>query len=357
MSSQLGSRIKVQIFGQSHSKAIGAVIDGLPSGIKPDMEKICRFMQRRAPGGSEITTKRHEKDEVQIVSGIVDGYTVGAPICAVINNTDIRSSDYAQLRDIPRPGHSDYSAFIKHGQFHDIRGGGHFSGRLTAPLCFAGALCMQLLEKKGITVGAHIFSVADVNDAAFDAANVTASDLKALMDKELSVINDEAGFRIKQRITAAKNEGDSVGGIIECAAVNVPAGIGEPMFDGIENRLAAAIFGIPAIKGIEFGAGFGAAKLKGSQNNDEFFYTDKTVKTRTNNHGGVLGGISTGMPIVFRVAVKPTPSIAMEQNSVSLSSHVNTVLSVKGRHDPCIVPRAVSCIEAVTAIVLADFLI
>jgi chorismate synthase len=357
MSSELGSRIKVQIFGQSHSTAIGVVIDGFPSGFKPDMEKIGLFMHRRAPGSSEITTKRHEKDEVQILSGIFDGFTVGAPICAIIENTDIRSSDYSQLRDIPRPGHSDYSAYSKYGKLHDIRGGGHFSGRLTAPLCFAGALCLQLLEEKGIAIGAHILSIADVYDDAFDTVNVGTADLKTLSGKDLTVINDEAGLRMKERIKAAAGEGDSLGGIIECAAVNVPAGIGEPMFDGIENRLAAAVFGIPAVKGIEFGAGFGAAMLKGSENNDEFFYSDGIVKTRTNNHGGVLGGISTGMPIIFRAAVKPTPSISREQNSVSLSNGSDTVLSVKGRHDPCIVPRAVPCIEAVTAIVLADFLI
>ncbi|HZJ77528.1 MAG TPA: chorismate synthase [Clostridia bacterium] len=356
MSSQIGNKIKVQIFGQSHSKAIGVVIDGLPAGIRLDMEKINSFMQKRAPGKNDYSTKRKETDNPQILSGVFDGTTVGAPLCAIIENTDARPADYSKIKDMPRPGHADFSAFAKFGEYHDIRGGGFFSGRMTAPLCFAGAVCMQLLEEKGITVGAHIFSIGNEKDLPFDSVDIDANDLKNISQKPFAVIDDSAGERMKIDIKNVADEGDSLGGVIECAIVGISAGVGEPMFDGIENNLSKAVFGIPAIKGIEFGAGFASTFMKGSQNNDEFYFDKKSIKTKTNNNGGILGGISTGMPIVFRVAVKPTPSIGKEQNTISFSKKCDTKLVITGRHDPCIVPRAVPCIEAVAAIVIADYL-
>ena len=327
MASIYGNNIKISIFGQSHSEAIGVVIDGLPPGFAIDFDKLVAFMQRRAPGRNEYSTKRKEADVPEFLSGLnADGVTCGAPLCAIIRNTDTRSQDYDKLRDVPRPGHADYTAYVKYGGHHDIRGGGHFSGRLTAPLCVAGGICLQLLEREGIEIGAHIASVGGNSDNPY------------------------------AEIENARYDGDSVGGVIECTATGVPPGLGEPMFDGVENRIASIVFGIPAVRGIEFGNGFGAALMRGSENNDAFCMDDDTVKTRTNNHGGILGGITSGMPIVFRVAIKPTPSIALEQDSVILSERKNVKLKITGRHDPCIVPRAVPCVEAAAAIAIYDML-
>ena len=328
MASQYGDRIKVQIFGQSHSVAIGAVVDGLPAGIKIDFDALGDFLKRRAPGQSELSTARKEADKPEFISGLSGengDTTCGAPLTIIIRNSDARSSDYAELRDIPRPSHADYAAQSKYGGFQDVAGGGHFSGRLTAPLCAAGGICLQVLQSRGINITATILSPTE------------------------------------EEMLQAKKDGDSIGGIIECIATGVPAGLGDPIFDGMENRIAKIIFGIPAVKGIEFGAGFAGTNLRGSENNDSF-YIDNTsgepaVKTRTNNCGGILGGITNGMPIVFRVAVKPTPSIAKEQQSVSLSRMENTTLQIKGRHDPCIVLRALPCVEAATAIAVYDALL
>ena len=326
MSSEFGKLVKITIFGQSHSPAIGVVIDGIPAGEVIDTDEIREFMARRMPSDAVYSTSRKESDVPEILSGIVDGITCGAPIAAVIRNTDARPKDYSEFMNTPRPSHSDYTAFMKYGNAHDIRGGGHFSGRLTAPLCFAGAVCGQILKRHGITVTSRIFSIGEVTD-------------ETLMMEE---------------IRAAADAGDSVGGTIECALFGVPAGIGEPMFDGIENKIAQAVFAVPAVKGIEFGSGFAGAKLRGSVNNDAFFMAGSDVRTVTNNSGGINGGISNGMPIFFRVAIKPTPSISITQRTVDLRTMTNTEISVGGRHDACIVPRAVPCIESAAMIALLD---
>lgn len=354
MSCSFGNKIKITIFGQSHSEAIGVVIDGLPAGFKLDTDRVAAFMARRAPGQNDLSTPRKEADAVKILSGVVDNVTCGAPLCAIIENTNTRSGDYDKLRFVPRPSHSDFAAMMKHNGFNDIRGGGNFSGRLTAPLCFAGAVCIQMLEKKGIHIGAHISSIGRVEDKKFDAVNVNKNDF---VTTAFPVIDEKKGELMRKEIYDAKANGDSVGGTIECAVVGMPAGIGDPIFDGIENRISMAVFGIPAIKGIEFGAGFESSKMRGSENNDEFIAENGVIKTATNNHGGILGGISSGMPIVFRCAIKPTPSIGIEQNSVNTETKEAEKLVIGGRHDPCIVPRAVPCVEAAAAIVIADYIL
>lgn len=356
MNSEFGDRIKVSIFGQSHSKGIGAVITGLPAGLKLDMDLISAHMQRRAPGRNLHSTQRKEADIPNILSGLANGVTTGDPLCAVIENTNTISSDYDSLRDTPRPSHSDYPLYVKTGGYNDISGGGHSSGRLTAPLCFAGAVCMQILGKFGIEVGAHIYSVGDSTDTPFDMVNISAKDLADIKEKEFPTVSDDAGRLMRTEIEKARLNLDSLGGIIECAVINLPAGLGDPMFSGVENKLASAVFGIPAVRGIEFGAGFAAAKMTGSEHNDPYRIKNGRIVTETNNHGGIIGGITTGMPLVFRAAIKPTASIAQEQNTVSLSELTETKLTIKGRHDPCIVPRAVPVVESVAAIVMADLL-
>ena len=357
MSNTYGKNIKISIFGQSHSPAIGVTIDGLPAGFRVDIDELIEFLQRRRPGQGRHTTARREPDEPEFLSGLTNGVTCGVPLTAIIRNTDARSSDYDQLRDIPRPSHADYTAYIKYGEARDARGGGSFSGRLTAPLCIAGGIVLQLLKQKNIHIAAHITQIGNTYDQAFDTVNVNEQELSALKTAAFPVLEKEAGERMLSAIEDARAAGDSLGGVIECAAVGVPAGTGEPMFEGIENRLAALLFGIPAVKGVEFGNGFSAAALRGSENNDSFIMIGDTVRTRTNNHGGVLGGIASGMPIIFRAAFKPTPSISMEQDSVSLSRREETRLSITGRHDPCIVPRAVPCVEAAAAVAIYDMLL
>ncbi len=349
-----GDHIRVSVFGQSHSKAIGAVIDGLPAGFKIDFDKLKAFTQRRAPGNASFSTARKEADEPVILSGLCDGVTCGAPLSMLIENTNTRSGDYDNLRDTPRPSHADFAANVKFRGFQDVAGGGHFSGRLTAPLCFAGGICLQMLEARGVWVRAHIYSIADVCDTPYDPVHVQTDDVAA---KPFPVLSDKQGEKMRGAIEKARMDCDSVGGVVECAVTGVPAGLGEPMFDGIENRLAKALFGIPAVKGLEFGSGFAGSRLRGSENNDAFL-TDGAghVTTATNNHGGILGGITSGMPIVFRVAIKPTASIAKPQQSVHLPTDTQTTLVIKGRHDPCIVPRAVPVVEAVTAITMLDIL-
>ncbi len=353
MSSVWGRNLKITVFGQSHAEAIGVVVDGLPAGLRVDTEELQAFMQRRAAGGA-FATARKEADVPEFVSGLVDGVTCGAPVTALIRNQNVRSGDYSELRDRPRPSHADYPASVRFDGANDIRGGGQFSGRLTAALCVAGGLCRQFLKTKGIVIGAHIASIGNIQDKAFDPVSVTASDF---LTDSFPVRDAEAKVAMQEIITAARNDGDSVGGTIECVAVGLPAGIGDPLFDGLENRISSIVFGIPAVKGIAFGNGFDAARLKGSENNDTYYMDGDTVKTRTNRHGGILGGISTGMPLVFEVAIKPTPSIAKEQQTVELSSKTECTLAVKGRHDPCIVPRAVPCVEAALAIALADYFV
>ncbi len=357
MSSCFGKKIRISVFGQSHSEGIGVVIDGIPAGLHIDMEALHAFIERRAPGRNDYSTRRHEADDFRFLSGVINGVTCGAPICAEIPNTDTRSADYNNILDIPRPSHADFTAQCKFHGFQDVRGGGHFSGRLTAPICIAGALCKQLLLERGIRIGAHISSIFDITDDRFDPLEIPNELFYKIALAEFPVINETSGLKMRERIQEAKLAEDSVGGTIECAVTGLPAGIGSPMFDGLENVISSAVFAIPAIKGIEFGNGFEAALLHGSENNDSFYHAqDGSVRTRTNRHGGILGGISSGMPLIFRAAVKPTPSIGISQDSVSLSEHTDTTLVIHGRHDPCIVPRAVPCIEAVTAITLADSL-
>ena len=352
----LGNKLKVTVFGQSHAPAIGCVVEGLPSGFAPDMERLSAFLARRAPGQNGWSTPRKESDIPEILSGLVDGRTCGAPVAMVIRNSDQHSKDYSGLRRTPRPSHADYTAIIKYGNDYDIRGGGQFSGRLTAPLCFAGAFALQLLEEKGITIAAHIDQIAGVSDTAPDFARVSREELTALLQKPFPVFCDDAGVRMRQAIEAARMDQDSVGGVIRCFALGLPAGIGEPMFGGVENRLASALFGIPAVRGVSFGTGFAAAGMRGSEHNDPFCMDGEAVAARTNHAGGVLGGITSGMPLVVNIAVKPTASISREQDTVDLETKENTKLVIHGRHDPCIVPRAVPVVEAVTALTIFDML-
>ena len=349
MSSSFGENIRVSIFGQSHSDAIGVTVDGLPAGEKIDLAQLQRFLDRRAPGRNDYSTARREADVPEILCGLKDGLTCGAPLTAILRNGDVRSQDYEPLRTTPRPGHADFTAQVKYGGAQDAAGGGHFSGRLTAPLCIAGGICLQLLAREGITVISRIASIAGVADEG-ELTGSTA-------EKDFPVVSDVRGEEMRAAIEAARTEGDSVGGVIECAVLGLPAGLGDPMFDGMENRIAAVVFGIPAVKGIEFGAGFAAAAMRGSENNDAFALQDGRVVTKTNHCGGILGGITTGMPISFRTAVKPTPSIAREQESVDLDMMQIVKLRVGGRHDPCIVPRAVPCVEAAAAIAVYDALL
>lgn len=353
MSSTYGENLKLSIFGQSHGAAIGMTLDGIPAGLPVDTDTLQTFLNRRAPGQNDWSTPRKEADRPEFLSGILDGYTCGAPIAAAIYNKNARSGDYANLKDCPRPGHADLTAQIKYGGFQDAAGGGHFSGRLTAPLCIAGGLCKQWLEDMGIPVFAHIAAIAGISDTPFDPLAPDAD----LIQPEFPVINPDAGAQMRAAISAARSDGDSVGGIVECAVTGLPAGVGEPMFGGAESRIAQIVYGVPAVKGVEFGSGFAAASLRGSQNNDDYVIADGQIRTATNNASGILGGITTGMPLIFRAALKPTPSISRPQQSVSLSKGEMQELVVKGRHDPCIVPRAVPVIEAAAAIAIFDMIL
>ena len=356
MSSEFGNLLKISVFGQSHGKAIGVVVDGLPAGEAIDLEELNAFLARRKPGKSPLSTARKESDAPVFLSGLENGVTCGAPLCAVIENSDQHSSDYTELRDKPRPGHADYTAFVKWGGQADMRGGGHFSGRLTAPLCIAGGIARQILARRGVYVGAHLWSVGTERDTPFPL-RPTRELFEAVAAKPFPVLDDHAGERMQALILEARQAQDSVGGVIECAAAGMPAGLGDPMFGGVENRLASALFGIPAVKGVEFGDGFAAARARGSENNDPFIMEGGRVAAETNHAGGILGGITSGMPIVLRTAMKPTPSIARPQRTVSLSAGADTELVIHGRHDPCIAHRAVPVVEAVTAAVLLDLLL
>ena len=356
MSSEFGNILRVSVFGQSHGKAVGVVVDGLPAGEAIDLEELQRFLDRRRPGTGPLSTARKETDVPEFLSGLEGGKTCGAPLCAVIKNADQHSKDYGELADKPRPGHADFTAWAKWGGHADMRGGGHFSGRLTAPLCVAGGIAKQILARRGIFVGAHLASVAGICDRPFPL-HPTAALFEEVAAKPFPVLDEAAGERMRAAILEAKNDLDSVGGVIECAAAGLPAGLGEPMFGGVENRLAAALFGIPAVKGVEFGEGFRAAELRGSENNDPFTVEDGEIRAETNRAGGILGGITTGMPLVLRAAVKPTPSIGRPQKTVRLSAMEAAELTVHGRHDPCVAHRAAPVVEAVTAAVLLDMLL
>ncbi len=350
-----GNKLKINIFGQSHSEAIGVTIDGLPSGFEIDMQALECFMARRAPGNDKISTTRKEADKPEFISGLVDSKTCGAPVCAIIRNGDFRSKDYEKIKQVPRPAHADYAAYVKFGGQNDIRGGGQFSGRLTAPLCIAGGIAMQILNSMGIKIAAHVCEIAGIKDERFDAVNVNEADFERIGD--FPVLNSEAGEKMVQEILSAKKDGDSVGGIVECAIIGMKAGYGSPMFEGVENIISQAVFAIPAVKGIEFGAGFESSRMRGSQNNDPFETDGKTVRTKTNNCGGILGGITNSMPIIFRAAFKPTPSISKEQQSVNLKDMKNCSLIIEGRHDPCVVVRAVPAVEAAAAIAVLDMIL
>lgn len=352
MSSTYGEMIKLSIFGQSHGPAIGMVLDGVPAGLPVDTEKLQAFLNRRAPGQHAYATPRREEDKPEFLSGIVDGFTCGAPISAVIRNTNTHSKDYSELKDCPRPGHADYTAQLKYSGYQDVAGGGHFSGRLTAPLCIAGGLCKQWLEAKGIRIGGHISVIAGIADdpVYLDWAD---PDLDSIQ-KDFPVINPDAGEKMRQAIAKAHAEGDSVGGLIECITTGIPAGLGEPMFGGMESRIAQIVYGIPAVKGLEFGSGFTGSYLRGSQNNDSYRIENGQIRTCQNYAGGILGGITNGMPLVFQAAIKPTPSISKPQQSISMQKMESRTLEVKGRHDPCIVPRAVPVMEAAAAIAIFD---
>ena len=345
------------VFGESHGNAIGVTLTGVPAGLALDMEALKFDMDRRATGKNKLSTARKEADEIEFLSGLFEGKTTGTPLTLIIRNTDQHSKDYSQLRTHPRPSHADYSGQIRYGGCNDYRGGGHFSGRLTAPLVAAGAIAKQILAQQGVFVGAHIASVAHIQDTTLDPTRDQRETLRAVSAKEFPVLNDEAGANMQQAILQAREEQDSVGGTIECMVCGLPVGLGAPDLDeNVEGIFARHLFAVPAVKGLEFGAGFALAQMRGSQANDPFYMDGDTVRTRTNHSGGINGGITNGMPVVFTVAMRPTPSIAKEQDTVDLTVMQNTKLSIHGRHDPCIVHRAVPVIEAAAALAACQLL-
>ena len=348
MKNTFGSSVTLTLFGESHGPEIGAVLDGLAPGIPVDEARIAHQLSLRRPVG-RISTSRVEPDPFRIVSGVFEGKTTGTPLCILIPNTNTRSADYQ--KELPRPGHADYTAECKYHGFADYRGGGHFSGRLTAPLVAAGAILLSSLEAKGICIGTHIAQLESVRDRAFGEL---AEDISALREKSFPVLSPEAASSMQAAIEAAAGEGDSVGGILESAVIGLPEGVGEPWFDTVEGLLSHALFSIPAVKGVEFGAGFGFAAMRGSEANDPFCVKEGRILTSKNHNGGVNGGITNGMPITFRVAMRPTPSIAKQQQTVSLSAKTNETLVIEGRHDPCIVKRALPVIEAAAALAVCE---
>ena len=354
MSSTYGEYLKLSIFGQSHGSAIGMTLDGIPAGLPVDFDILQAFLNRRAPGQNDWSTPRREEDRPEFLGGVLDGFTCGAPIAAIIRNKNTRSGDYDNLKDCPRPGHADYTAQVKYGGFQDAAGGGHFSGRLTAPLCIAGGLCKQWLEELGIHVAARIVAIGGENDDfPLDPVNPQIDAIRT----DFPVFSDDAADRMQKKIAEARSEGDSVGGMIECFITGLPVGLGEPMFGGVESRIAQIVYGIPAVKAVEFGAGCSAACMQGSQCNDAYTIENGRIRTITNNAGGIQGGITNAMPVIFRCAIKPTPSISRPQQSISLSANEMTTLEIKGRHDPCIVPRAVPVVEAAAAIAIYDLIL
>ena len=356
MSGVWGNKIKYSIFGESHGNAIGITIDGLPSGVQLDIEEINREMRRRAPGKNKFSTSRQEKDEFEILSGYFNGKTTGTPLCAIIRNSDQHSKDYEKTKNLMRPGHADYTGFVKYGGYNDYRGGGHFSGRITAPIVIAGAIAKQVLKEKGIIVGSHIKSIGTVEDNFFQEVDLNNSLLESLSCLEFPTLNEEKASAMKEEILIAREDKDSVGGIVECAILNLPTGIGSPFFGSVESILSSLLFSIPAVKGVEFGTGFSISKMKGSEANDQFYIEEDKIKNYTNNNGGILGGITSGMPVIFRAAFKPTPSIAKEQKTVDIQEKKQTTIEIHGRHDPCIVQRAVPVVEAVAAMGILEML-
>lgn len=353
MSSTYGENLKLSIFGQSHGPAIGMTLDGIPAGLPVDFDKLQEFLNRRAPGQNDWSTPRREEDRPDFLGGVLDGFTCGAPIAAMIRNKNTRSGDYANLKDCPRPGHADYTAQVKYGGFQDAAGGGHFSGRLTAPLCIAGGLCKQWLEEMGIRIAAQIVRIGTVEDDHLDMVNPQLDQL----DPAFPVLNSEIAAKMQDVIDFVRKNGDSVGGMVTCAITGLSAGLGEPMFGGVESKIAQIVYGIPAVKGLEFGSGSYCSTMCGSQVNDAFTVENGEIHTVTNNSGGIQGGITNGMPVIFTVAFKPTPSISRPQQSVFLSKGEITTLEIRGRHDPCIVPRAVPVVESAAAIAIYDLIL
>jgi len=355
MSANWGTHIELSIFGESHGKAIGIVMGNLPAGIKLDMEEIAHQMKRRAPGLNLLSTARKEPDKVEIMSGVLDDTTTGAPLCAMIYNQDQHSKDYSLLKECMRPGHSDYPAYIKYHGNNDVRGGGHFSGRITAPIVFAGSVAKQILAKQGIYVGAHILSVKDIKDEHFPV-EITKDYLQDLLIKPYPTIQDDVFKKMEQVIHEARGNQDSVGGKIECAIINVPAGLGNPFFDSLESHISSLLFSIPAVKSVSFGLDDDITRLYGHEANDAYYYENEQVKTKTNHNGGITGGISNHMPIVLTVGIKPTPSISLKQETINVKTKQNTELEIKGRHDPCIVPRAIVVVESMVALAILDMM-
>ena len=365
MSSSFGTTLRVQVFGQSHSKAIGCVVEGLPAGYAIDMDRLQSFMDRRAPGRTAWSTPRREADAPHIVSGLNGrGQTCGTPLAAIIENTNTRSADYGDMRRKPRPGHADFAAWAKWGDWHDVSGGGHFSARLTAPLCVAGGIALQVLASRGVRIRAHVAQVGSEHDERFDALDMgpraqshlreQLDYLEALPTDAFPTLSESAATRMARLIDETRRDLDSIGGVVECVATGLPAGVGGPRYDGIQGAIARIVFGIPAVKGLEFGRGFEVASLTGSANNDPFRVVDGMCEPATNNAGGSLGGISSGAPVLWRMAVKPTPSIARAQDTVDLATMTPSTLEVRGRHDPCVAARAVPIAEAATALALLD---
>ena len=355
MKNSFGSSVCLTLFGESHGEAIGSVLDGLAPGISIDMDYVnLKMRQRQASGG--LSTSRHEPDNVRILSGVFEGRSCGTPICFLIENTNTRSGDYESMKRLMRPGHADYTANCKYHGFQDYRGGGHFSGRITAALVAAGAVCQLALKNRGIRIASHISRCAGINDRAFDMAAPAPEDMEYLDKAMFPVLNEKAAELMQQAILEAKAEGDSVGGVLETVVTGMPAGVGEPWFDTLESLLAHGLFSVPAVKGVSFGGGFQLADMHGSQANDPMRVKDGAVVTESNNAGGISGGISNGMPLVFSCAIKPTPSLAKEQRTVDIDAGENAMLSVKGRHDPAIIHRARAVVDAVTALTLCDAL-
>ncbi len=359
MSFSIGTALKVTLFGESHAKALGVVIDGLPSGEKISWETVNKKTQRRVPGLQSYTTARKETDAYEVLSGINNDITNGAPISAIIRNRDFRSGDYDNLLYTPRPMHGDYPASIKYKDGYSGAGGSFFSGRMTAPLVLAGAIITDILEKRGVNIGAHIYSIGNIRDTPWDPINLSRDKLELMNEQIFPVESEEKGIAMRNVIEDVQKEGDSIGGIVECGVVGLPVGLGEPFFEGLESLISQVVFSIPGVKAIEFGSGFEGTTMRGSQHNDSFRFDNEKSKpiTSTNNHGGILGGLSTGMPLLFRVAFKPTASISMEQDTVNLETGENVKIQIKGRHDPCIVPRGVVCVEAAVAIAITDLMI
>lgn len=353
MSSVFGENLKLSIFGQSHGAAMGMVLDGIPAGLAVDTALLQQFLNRRRPGTGPLSTSRQEADEPHFLSGIVDGFTCGAPIAATVENANARTGDYAALADTPRPGHADYPAHVKFGGFQDLRGGGHFSGRTTAPLCIAGGLCLQWLEQLDIRIGAHIIGIGGESAPRFDPLQPELGRIGQIFP----TLSADAADHFRACILRAAEKGDSVGGRIECAVTGLPIGLGEPMFGGVENRISQAVFAIPAVKSIAFGDGVALASACGSAANDPYCIQNGRICTATNHCGGILGGLTTSMPLIFDVAVKPTPSVSLPQQTVSLSRMEETTLRISGRHDPCIVPRAVAAVEAAAAVAVFDLIL